>query len=130
MVLIVSFVWLWETFAERNDFSPRKRSLWKWWVVPLAIFALLAPVSSSASSSIPIPDFTLARLMASESGLTNCMTIPVVLTVLALYQPTGQPAAFASYKLREDLLWVRKYDRVVYRDSVRLVDGCAAYPIV
>jgi hypothetical protein len=88
MVLMVALVWIWEVFAEQNDFTSPKQLLWKWWVIPLAALALLAPVSSSASSSVPIPDFSLARLLASESGLTNCMMTPVLLAVLILYHPT------------------------------------------
>jgi hypothetical protein len=88
MVLLIALIWIWEVFTEQNDFTPRKRSLWRWWVIPMAALALLAPVSSSASSSVPLPDFSLARLLASESGLTNCMMTPVILAVLTLYHPT------------------------------------------
>lgn len=81
LVLIVALMWVWEVFAERNDFEPRRIPVWRWWVVPMAAFALLAPVDSSTLS----PDFNPVRLLTSEAGLTNCMMIPVILAVLTLY---------------------------------------------
>lgn len=84
MVLFIALVWILEIFAERNDFEPRRIPLWRWWVVPIATFALLAPVDSSTLS----PDFNPVRLLTSESGLTNCMMIPVILAILTLYYPT------------------------------------------
>lgn len=84
MVLFIALVWILEIFAERNDFEPRRIPLWRWWVVPIATFVLLAPVDSSTLS----PDFNPVRLLTSESGLTNCMMIPVILAILTLYYPT------------------------------------------
>jgi len=84
MGLIVAFVWTWETFAAQNDFSPRKIPLWKWWVIPFALLALLSPIDSRTLA----PDYSLERLITSESGLTICMMIPVMLGVLTLYYPT------------------------------------------
>jgi hypothetical protein len=84
LVLVVALVWAWEVVAERNDFEPRKRPLWRWWVAPLAVLALLAPVDASTMS----PDFSPVRLLTNEAGLTFCMMTPVVLAVLTLYCPT------------------------------------------
>lgn len=83
LVLIVALVWMWEVVVERNDFAPRKRPLWKWWVAPLAVVALLAPVDASTMS----PDFRPVRLLTNEAGLTCCMMTPVVLAVLTLFHP-------------------------------------------
>lgn len=84
LVLIVSLTWVWEVVAERNDFEPRKRPLWKWWVAPLALVSFLAPVDSNTMS----PDFNPVRLLTNEAGLTFCMMTPVVLAVLTLFHPT------------------------------------------
>jgi hypothetical protein len=84
LILVVALLWVWELFAERNDFAPRERPLWKWWVAPLALLALLGPVDASTMT----PDFRLARLLTSESGLTYCMMTPVILAVATLYHPT------------------------------------------
>jgi hypothetical protein len=84
LILVVALFWIWETFAERNDFTPRQPPLWKWWVAPLALLAFLAPIDTTTMS----PDFSPVRLLTNESGLTYCMMTPVILAVLTLYHPT------------------------------------------
>lgn len=84
LILIVAFVWIWEVVAERNDFGNRRQPLWRWWVAPLGVVSLLAPVDASTMS----PDFSLFRLLTNEAGLTFCMMTPVVLAVLTLFHPT------------------------------------------
>ena len=84
LILVVGLVWVWEVIVERNDFAPRKRRLWKWWVAPLAAVTLLAPVDASTMT----PDFSLVRMLSNEAGLTYCMMTPVVLAVLTLFHPT------------------------------------------
>jgi hypothetical protein len=88
LVLVVAIIWGWEVVAERNDFSPRERPLWKWWVVPLAVISFLAPVDAITMS----PDFSPARLLMNEAGLTFCMMTPVVLAVLMMFHPAVNPA--------------------------------------
>lgn len=84
LILVVSFAWMWEVAAERNDFSPRKFPLWKWWVAPVTLLPFLAPVNSISLS----PDFNLAGMLTNSSGLTYCFITPVVLAVLSLFHPT------------------------------------------
>ncbi|MBN1922130.1 MAG: hypothetical protein JW892_12850 [Anaerolineae bacterium] len=88
LILVVALVSVWEVVAERNDFGARDRPLWRWWVAPLGIVALLAPVDASTMS----PDFSPVRLLTNEAGLTFCMMTPVVLAVLTLFYPTVNPA--------------------------------------
>jgi len=83
LVLVVALVWVWEVVAERNDFGTRECPLWIWWVAPLAVVSLLAPVDASTMT----PDFSPLRLLTNEAGLTFCMMTPVVLAVLTLYYP-------------------------------------------
>lgn len=90
LVLIVAITWAWEVVAERNDFETRKRPLWKWWVAPLAIVSLLAPVDASTMS----PDFSPVRLLTNEAGLTFCMMTPVVLAVLTMFFPAVNLVVF------------------------------------
>ena len=87
LVLIVALVWAWEAVVKRNDFEIRKHPLWRWWVAPLAIMAFLSPVDTSTMT----PDFSPARLLTNEAGLTFCMLTPVVLAVLTLFFPTVNP---------------------------------------
>jgi len=84
LILVVSLVWMWEVAAERNDFSPRKLPLWKWWVAPVVLLPFLAPVNSTSLS----PDFNLVRMLSNSSGLTFCFMTPVILAVLSLFHPT------------------------------------------
>jgi len=93
LILVVSLVWMWEVAAERNDFSPRKIPLWKWWVAPVVLLPLLAPVNSTSLS----PDFNLAGMLTNSSGLTYCFMTPVILAVLSLFHPTvNQPVLRVS----------------------------------
>jgi len=87
LVLLVALAWVWEVVAARNDFSPRKHPLWRWWVAPLAVLSLLAPVDTRTMS----PDFNLVRLLTNAAGLTCCMMTPVVLAVLTLFHPAVNP---------------------------------------
>jgi hypothetical protein len=84
VVLIVALLWAWEAVVERNDFGTGTPAMWRWWVAPLAVVALLAPVDATTMS----PDFSPARLIANEAGLTFCMMTPVVLAVMTLFHPT------------------------------------------
>lgn len=88
LILVVSLAWMWEVAAERNDFSPRKLPLWKWWVAPVVLLPFLAPVNSTSLS----PDFNLSGMLANSSGLTYCFMTPVILAVLSLFHPTVNPA--------------------------------------
>lgn len=102
LILVVALAWTWEGVAERNDFRVRKRSLWRWWVVPLAVVSYLAPVDASAMS----PDFYPLHLLTNEAGLTFCMMTPVVLAVLILFHPTVNPAVLRISSFAGALLGV------------------------
>jgi hypothetical protein len=84
LILVVALLWSWEVVAERNDFTPRQQPLWRWWVAPLALLSLLAPIDAGTMS----PDFSPLHLLTNESGLTYCMMTPVILAVMTLYHPT------------------------------------------
>lgn len=84
LILVVSLVWMWEVAAERNDYSPRKFSLWRWWVAPVVLLPFLAPVNSTSLS----PDFNLAGMLTNSSELTYCFMTPVILAVGSLFHPT------------------------------------------
>jgi hypothetical protein len=88
LVLAVALIWMWEIIAERNDFAPRERPLWKWWVAPLAVQPFMAPVNTVTMS----PDFSPVHLLTNEAGLTYCMMTPVILAVLTVFYPTIDPA--------------------------------------
>ena len=83
LVLVVALSWIWEVAAESNDFGPAEHQLWRWWVAPLALVALLEPVDVATMS----PDFSPVRLMTNEAGLSYCMMTPLVLATLTLFHP-------------------------------------------
>lgn len=87
MFMLTSISWFWELIVRENDFTPQKRPIWRYWVVPLAFFAYWLPVNFNTL----MPDFNPLYLLVSISSLTYCMMTPVFLTVLILYYPKVNP---------------------------------------
>ncbi|UCB46106.1 MAG: hypothetical protein JSV25_01395 [Spirochaetota bacterium] len=83
VILIVALFWIREIIIKRNDFKVQKLSLWKWWVVPFAIFAFWYPVDMKTIT----PHFNALYFINNESGLTYCMITPVILALLTMYYP-------------------------------------------
>ncbi len=83
MFLVVAAFWFWEAVAKKNDFTPQKRPLGKYWVVPLAFLAFWYPVNPGTL----MPDFNPIYLLTNGAGLTFCMMTPVYLAILTLYYP-------------------------------------------
>jgi len=81
--LLVAAFWIWETIAKKNDFSPRKVPIWRWWVVPLAFLAFWMPIDDALQ-----PDFSPLLILTSGAGVTYCMMTPVFLAVLVFFYPT------------------------------------------
>ncbi len=81
--LLVAAFWSAEVKSRRNDFTPRKQPLWKYWGVVLALLALWEP----ANPITGMPDFNLTYLLTSGGGLAFCMMTPVYLAMLTLYYP-------------------------------------------
>lgn len=75
---IVGIFWAWEAVVKKNNFTPHKISLWKYWVIPLALLAFWAPHK---------PDFNPVHLLTSYYGLAFCLTTPVILAILTFYHP-------------------------------------------
>ena len=83
MFLIVAIFWFWEAIVNKNDFTPHKRPLWKYWMVPLAILAFWFPLNPATLE----PDFNPIYLFSNSAGLAFCLMTPVYLTILILYYP-------------------------------------------
>lgn len=82
-MLIVAGFWFGEVFIGKNDYSPRKIPVIRYWVVPLAFLAFWFPINLTSMR----PDFNLAYLVTNSSGLTFCMMTTVYLAILSLYYP-------------------------------------------
>lgn len=83
MFLLVAAFWFWEAFIQKNDFTPQKRPLWKYWVIPVAVLAYWYPVNPITM----MPDFTPIYVFTNMAGLAFCLMTPVYLAILALYHP-------------------------------------------
>ena len=83
MFLLVAGFWLWEAIVLKNDFRPRKRRAWRYWVIPFAFLAFWYP----ANPGTLMPDFNPVYLFTNMAGLTFCMMTPVYLAILTLFHP-------------------------------------------
>jgi hypothetical protein len=83
LMLIVALLWFWEAAVHKNDFTPRKINLIRFWVVPLAFLAFWFPLNPESMK----PDFNLSYIFTNPVGLAFCNMTPVYLAILTLYYP-------------------------------------------
>jgi len=83
MFLIVAALWVWEACVVKNDFTPRKQPIWKYWVVPLALLAFWYPIDLQTGR----PDLNPVYVFTNIAGVTFCMMTPVYVGLLTLYWP-------------------------------------------
>jgi hypothetical protein len=88
--LIIAGFWAWEASVGLNDFAPRRRSLWQYWVVPFALFAFWVPIRYHHDTASF--HFMPLAFLRDHTGLAFCLMTPVYLAILALYHPTVNPA--------------------------------------
>ena len=82
-ICIVAAFWFWEALAQKNDFTPRKQPLWKYWVLPFAFLAFWYP----ANPNTFMPDLNPLYIFSNAAGLFFCMMTPVYLAILTFYYP-------------------------------------------
>jgi len=83
LMLVVALSWFWEVAVNKNDFTPRKMNLIRFWVVPLAFLAFWFPLNPESMK----PDFNLSYVFTNPVGLAFCNMTPVYLAILTLYYP-------------------------------------------
>ena len=83
MFSIVAAFWAWEVWIAKNDFTPRKLALWRYWVVPPALLAFWYPLNWQTFQ----PDFNPLYLFTNVAGVTFCMMTPVYVGLLTLRWP-------------------------------------------
>ena len=83
LMILVAIFWFWEAHINKNDFTPRKIPLIRYWVVPLAILAFWYPISPTSLG----PDFNIVYLFTNAAGLAFCTMTPVYLAILTIYYP-------------------------------------------
>ena len=81
--IVVAIFWFWEIFVNKNDFTPQKLPIIRYWVVPLAFLAFWFPINLETKK----PDFNLAYIFTNPAGLAFCTMTPVYLGILTLYYP-------------------------------------------
>jgi len=83
LMILVAIFWFWEASVSKNNFTPQKLPIIRYWVVPLAFLAFWFPVDLESMK----PDFNLAYLFTNPAGLAFCTMTPVYLGILTLYYP-------------------------------------------
>jgi len=83
MFFAVAAFWFWEVFELKNDFTPKRQPIWKYWVVPLALLAFWYPINLHTGR----PDFNLIYVFTSPAGVAFCLMTPVYVGLLTLYYP-------------------------------------------
>jgi len=83
LMILVAIFWFWEASVNKNNFTPHKLPIIRYWVVPLAFLAFWYPVNLESMK----PDFNLAYLFTNPAGLAFCTMTPVYLGILTLYYP-------------------------------------------
>ena len=83
LTLFVAFIWFGEFAINKNDFPPRKISLIRLWVIPLAFLAFWFPLNPESMK----PDFNPSYIFTNSVGLAFCNMTPVYLAILTLYYP-------------------------------------------
>lgn len=79
----VAGFWLWEAIVMKNNFSPAKPPIWKYWFVPLAFLAFWYPINLRTA----MPDFNPVGLFTNIAGAAFCTMTPVYVGLLTLYWP-------------------------------------------
>jgi hypothetical protein len=83
LMLIIAIFWFWEASVNKNNFTPQKLPIIRYWVVPLAFLAFWYPINLKSMK----PDFNMAYLFTNLAGLAFCTMTPVYLGILTLYYP-------------------------------------------
>ena len=83
LTIVVALLWFWEFAVNRNDFTPRKINLIRFWVVPFAFLAFWYPLNLESMK----PDFNLSYIFTNSVGLAFCNMTPVYLAILTIYYP-------------------------------------------
>lgn len=80
---VIAFCWALDAFVLKNDFTSPTKSIWRYWVVPLAFMAFWYPLSGRTQQ----PYFSPILLLTSTGGLAFCLITPVYLALLTIFWP-------------------------------------------
>lgn len=80
---LLALLWIWEAIVKKNSFIRKKRPAGKYWVFLPAFLAFWFPMEPQTMQ----PDFSPGLILTSEAGLTWCMVMPLILALLAFFEP-------------------------------------------
>ncbi len=117
MFSAVAAFWIWDAVVLKNDFTPAKISVWRYWVIPLMFIAFWYPLDFVTAK----PDFNPLGIFTNVAGVTFCMMTPVYVGLLTMYWPRVNIATmrittlvgliiglynlYANFGIRPDILW-------------------------
>lgn len=90
---IVALLWIIDTIEAKNQWSLKRVSLWRYWVVPLAALAFFYPAGPSGE-----PSFAVQSLLYGY-GIQYCPTTPAVLALLTFIYPKVNRPLFVVLSL-------------------------------
>jgi hypothetical protein len=96
MFFVVAAFWVWEAIALQNDFRPAKIPVWRYWVVPLLLFAFWCPLNWQTL----MPDFNPAYVFTNGAGMAFCMMTPCLCGAADFILAESQYSNTAGYKSR------------------------------
>jgi len=127
MFLVVAAFWAWEAKVLQNDFKLAKLPIWRYWVVPLALLAFLAPGKPRTG----IPDFSPAYLFTNGAGAAFCMMTPVYVGLLTLYWPKVNIATLRVTSLVGLIIGLyNMHVNFIIRPSTRWWNGVLHIPLL
>lgn len=91
LLLIIALFWFWEVIVGKNDFTPKKRPLWKYWVIPFVVYVFGYCIYQHWGN---IFIFTTTPSNLPESGFDFFTMIPLHLSILTLYYPNVNMVTF------------------------------------
>jgi len=82
--LIISVLWIWEAFVNKNTFDRRNKSIPIYIFIVLALFSFLSP----ADANTLLPSINILTLFTSGSGVWFCFVTPLYLSLLLYFYPS------------------------------------------
>jgi len=82
IIFVLGLFWMWEVYNPKNVYVFKRLSLWRYWVVPLAVLAFWFPVNADLT-----PNLSPLLLITSSFGVAFCPTAPVTIAILTLIYP-------------------------------------------
>jgi len=127
LMLTVAVFWFWEAVVNKNDFNSCRRSLDRYWVIPLALLAFWYPIDLQTMN----PDFSLIHFFTNPAGLFFCTMTPVYLAVLILYYPKVNIATMRVTSLLGTIIgFGTMVASFIIDPTIRWWDGILHLPLV